>query len=122
MARTNQIPSCNQYRKPRIIINNKGNLSISERERKRVRDINESIRPVGKIDGWFPDIKCAEVITQDMAANYDFIDWLIISHENSGGKIGDADVVDFLKNALIESTSKGESNNGQQAQDCKESS
>lgn len=118
MARTNQIPSLSQYRKPRTTINKDGLLSISEREKKRVREINESIRPVGEIDGWFPNIKNAEKIAQDITGNYDFIDWLILSHEKSGGKIGDQAVVDFLKNAL----KKGEFNNGKEEQNCEKRS
>lgn len=122
MARVNQIPSYNQYRKPRTMFNANGALLISDREKKRIRDINKSIKPVGEIDGWFPDMETANVIVQNIAENYDFIDWLIVSHESSNGKIGDAAVVDFLKKALKKSMCKGEFTNEQEERNCKEDS
>lgn len=100
MPRTNQIPGLKQYVKPRTRINKDGQLSIKKCEKNRVHDINNVILPVGAIDSWFPSMTDAKSIVQNIADNYDFIDWLILSHEKSGGKLGDQDVVDFLRVAL----------------------
>lgn len=104
MGRVNQMPAIGKYSTEPILKETiiKDHYVITKSENEKLKAMISALPKVGYDDGWFPTMKQAEELTNNLPESYDFLLWIMTSNEELSEEEDHQEVTDYIGSVLSE--------------------